>query len=133
MSKGKKKKINSEHKVVNTEWTNKYLFVTNEDQAICLICRETVAVPKEYNSRRHLKTQHPTIARLDRLDGNQKSLKADSLIKSLSEEQQFFKIFDNESAKATNVSSQISREIAASEKCFTDGDFVKNRMLLAVS
>ena len=66
--------------------------------------RETLAVVKEYNLRRHLKTQHPTIAELDR---NEKSLKAVSLMKSHGKEQQFFKVFDNESAKATNVSFQI--------------------------
>ena len=68
------------------------------------MCRETVAVPKEYNLRRHLKNQHPTIAELDR---NEKSLKAVSLMKSLGKKQQFFKVFDDESAKATNVSFQI--------------------------
>ena len=68
------------------------------------MCRETLAVAKEYNLRRHLKNQHPAIAELDR---NEKSLKAVSLMKSLGKEQQFFKVFDNESAKATNVSFQI--------------------------
>ena len=83
---------------------NNYLFVTNKDKIICLVCRETVAVPKEYILRRHLKTQHPTIAEIDR---NEKSLEAVSLMKSLGKKQQFFKVFDNESAKATNVSFQI--------------------------
>ena len=84
---------------------------------------------KEYNLRRHLETQHPTIAKLNQ---NEKSLKAVSLMKSLGKEQQFFKVF-HKSAKATNVSFQISNEIAASGKCFTDGEFVKKCMLLAVS
>ena len=47
--------------------------------------------------------------------------------------QQLFKVFDNESAKATKVSFQISREITASGKCFAGGEFVKKCMLLAVS
>ena len=83
---------------------NEQVFVCNEDKIICLVCRETLAVAKEHNLRRHLKNQHPTIAELDR---NEKSLKAVSLMKSLGKEQQFFKVFDNESAKATNVSFQI--------------------------
>ena len=86
------------------------------------MCRETVAVPKEYNLRRHLETQPPTVAKLDQ---NEKSLKAASLLKSLGKEQPFFKVFDNERAIATNVSFQISREIAASGKCFTHGELVK--------
>ena len=62
------------------------------------------------------------IAKLDR---NEKSLKAVGFMKNLGKEQQFFKVFDNESAKATNVSPQISRDIAASGKCFADGELVK--------
>ena len=92
-------------------------------QIICLVCRETVYVPKEYDLRRHLETQHRTIAKLDR---NEKSLKAASLIKSLGKEQQFFKVFGNESAKATNVSIQTLRKIVTSGKCFTDGEIVKS-------
>ena len=120
MCEGKNSKIDSEHRAFNSEWTSKYLFTTNEDKIICLVCRETIVVPKEYNLRRHLETQHPTIAKLDQ---NKKSLKAASLMKSLGKEQQFFKVFDNENADATNVSFQISKETAASGKCFTDGEF----------
>ena len=54
-------------------------------------------------------------------------------MKSVGKEQQFFKVFNNKSAKAINVNFQISRKIAASGKCFTDGEFVKKCMLLAVS
>ena len=54
-------------------------------------------------------------------------------MKSLGKEQQFFKVFVYASEKATNVSFQISRKIAASGKYFTDGEFVKKCMLLAVS
>ena len=43
-------------------------------------------------------------------------------MKYLGKEQQFFKVFDNENAKVANVSFQIMREIAASGKCFTDGE-----------
>ena len=130
MSEGKKRKIDSEHRAFNSEWTNKYLFVTYEDKIICLVCRERISVPKEYNLRRHLETQHPAIAKLDQ---NEKSLKAASLIKSLGKEQQFFKVLGSESAKGTDLSFKISREIAVSGKCFTEGEFVKKCMLLAVS
>ena len=59
----KKKNRHNEHRVFDSEWTNKYLFATNKDKIICLVCRETAAVPKEYNLRQHLETQHPTIAK----------------------------------------------------------------------
>ena len=106
------------------------MFVTYKDKIVCLVCRERVAVPKKYNLRRHLETQHPAIAKLDQ---NEKSLKAASLMKSLGKEQQFFKVLGSESAKATDLSFQFSREIAVSGKCFTKGEFVKKCMLLAAS
>ena len=130
MSEGKKRKIDSGHGAFNSEWTNKYLFVTYKDKIICLVCRERISVPKEYNLRRHLETQHPAIAKLDQ---NEKSLKAASLMKSLGKEQQFFKVLGSESAKGTDLSFKISREIAVSGKCFTEGEFVKKCLLLAVS
>ena len=107
-----------------------YLFVINKHKIICPVCREMVAVPKKYDLRQHLETQLPTILKLDR---NEKSLKAAGLMKSLGKEQQFFKVFDNESAKAANVNFQISRKIAASGRYFTDVGFVKKCTLVAVS
>ena len=61
-----------------------------------------------------------------------KALKQLSLMKSFGKEQQFFKVFNYKSAKATNGSFQILRKIAASGKCFTDGELVKKCILLAV-
>ena len=130
MSEEKKRKIDSEHRAFNSEWMNKYLFVTYKDKIICLVCRERISVPKEYNLRRHLETQHPAIAELDQ---NEKRLKAASLMKSLGKEQQFFKVLGSESAKSTDLSFKISRKIAVSGKCFTEGEFVKKCKLLAVS
>ena len=112
MSEGKKKKIDSEHRAFNSEWTNKYLFVTYKDKIICLVAEKGYQF-KEYNLRRHLETQHPAIAELDQME---KSLKAASLMKSLGKEQQFL----YSAAKVTDLSFKISREIAVSGKCFTE-------------
>jgi hypothetical protein len=54
-------------------------------------------------------------------------------VKNLGGEQQFFKKLSTENETATQVSFQISREIAAAGKCFTDGESVKKCMLTAVS
>jgi hypothetical protein len=53
MSDNKKRKLESEHRSFNAEWSNKYLFTVFRDKVICLVCRQTVAVPKEYNVARH--------------------------------------------------------------------------------
>ena len=54
-----KRKIESEGRVFNSEWTNKYLFTVVNSKVLCLVCRNVVSVPKEYNLRRHFEINHP--------------------------------------------------------------------------
>ena len=68
-----------------------------------------------------------------RFSRGSKRVKAESLLANLRSEQNFFKFPANESATATRVSFGILREIAASGKSFTDGEFIKKCMLRAVS
>jgi galactitol-specific phosphotransferase system IIB component len=130
MSEKKRRKIESERRVFSTEWTNKYLFIVSKDKILCFVCRETVTVPKEYSLRWHFETKHPILAKLD---PNEKKIKAASFVKSLGGEQQFFKKLSTENETATRISFQISREIAAAGKCFTESEFVMKCMLIAVS
>uniref|UniRef100_K7FWM9 SPIN-DOC-like zinc-finger domain-containing protein n=1 Tax=Pelodiscus sinensis TaxID=13735 RepID=K7FWM9_PELSI len=137
-----KRKIELEHRVFNTEWTSKYLCTVSKDKILCLVCRETLAFPKEYNLRRHFETKHPILAKLN---PNEKKIKAASLVETLSGEQQFFKkllllgnasqklcpekrgIFENVSLSrmtvqrriadiSTNLSDQLKQRV--SEFCF---------------
>ena len=52
----RKRKIVDERRVFNEERTNKYFFTDTGNKAVCLLCQETIAVPKEFN----LKQQHET-------------------------------------------------------------------------
>ncbi|CAM4604787.1 unnamed protein product [Lepidochelys kempii] len=99
-------------------------------QILCLVCRETLAVPKEYNLRWHFETKHPN---LTKLNPNEKIIKAASLAKNLSGEQQIFKKVSTESDSVRKVSFHISKEIAGAGKYFTGGEFLKKCMLIAVS
>jgi hypothetical protein len=130
MSYIKKRKIGSENRAFNPEWTNKYLATFRRDKILCLVCRETLSAPKEFYIRRHFEAKHPDLAKLD---VSERQIKASNLLKHLSEEQSFFKkiIADNEAA--TKVSFQISRENAAADKSFTEGEFVKKCLLIAAS
>jgi len=130
MAENKRRKIESEGRVFNPEWTNKYLFTVVNSKILCHVCRKVVSVPKEYNLRRHFETNHQNLANLD---PHEKSLKAESLRVNLCSEQNFFKLSGNESATATRVSFEISRKIASAGKSFTEGEFIKKCMLSAVS
>ena len=114
----------------NSEWTNKDLFTVVNSKILCLVCRNVVSAPKEYNLGRHFETNHPN---LTELNANEKRLKAESLCTNLSFEQNFFKLPSNNSTTATRVSFEISREIAAAGRSFTAGEFIKKCMLSAVS
>ena len=52
------KKVDSENRQFNSEWTQKYLFVFATGKPVCLLCSECISVCKEYNLRRHFKTNH---------------------------------------------------------------------------
>ena len=54
----KKRKVDSECRVFNEKWGEKYFFVKADNTASCLICSERIAVLKEYNLRRHYETKH---------------------------------------------------------------------------
>jgi hypothetical protein len=100
------------------------------DKILCLVCRETAAVPKEYNVRRHCETKYHVVAKLD---AHEKKIKAANFVKRLSAEQQIFKKVNTENEAATKVSFEISGEIAADGKSCTEGDFIKKCMLIAAS
>ncbi|CAK8695144.1 unnamed protein product [Clavelina lepadiformis] len=80
MTENKRRKIENEGRIFNREWT----------------------IPKEYNLRRHFESNHPNLAELDATERN---LKADSLLKNLCSERNFFKRPVN--VTATRVSYEI--------------------------
>ena len=55
----KKRKVDTECRVFNEKWGEKYFFVkADNNTANCLICSESTAVSKKYHLRRHYETKH---------------------------------------------------------------------------
>ena len=54
----KRRKVDKECRKFNEEWKKKYFFIERKGKALCLICRETVAVLKDFNINRHYETKH---------------------------------------------------------------------------
>ena len=55
----KKRKVDSECRVFNEKWAEKYFFVkADNNTANCLIWSEKIAVLKEYNLQHHYETKH---------------------------------------------------------------------------
>ena len=80
MTENKKRKIESEDRVFDSEWTNKCLLTVVNSKILCLDSQNVVLVSKEYNLRRDFETNRPNLAELDI---NEKCLKAESLLANL--------------------------------------------------
>jgi hypothetical protein len=112
----KKKKIEHERRQFSAEWTNKYFFIERNSKYICLICRDTIAFPKEYNLKHHYETKHQANS-VNHTEGERK-LKAEELQRKLSLEQNVFTKLSSTEEAATKASFQMSEEIAVSERPF---------------
>lgn len=83
----KKRKVKDENRQFQDIWTEKYFFVMSHNNIICMICKNSVAIPKEYNVKRHYETQHPTFTKLT---GQLRNQKIASLKKELLGQQAMF-------------------------------------------
>lgn len=49
----RKRKVNVENRSFNEIWKYDYFVIPNDNRVLCLICKETIVVLKEYNIRIH--------------------------------------------------------------------------------
>lgn len=124
--KPKTRKITDENRVFNEKWTDDYFFVETNKKALCLICREIVAVFKEYNLRRHYMQKHA--AKFEAFQGMIRKDKVAELRKSLSSQQKFFKKATTQADSIVKASYVVANLIAKKSKPFTDGEFIKQCM-----
>ena len=123
----KKRKVES--RLFHEEWTTKYLFVELCNIPICLVCKENIAVLKDYNLKRHYESRHE--ANYRHLTSELREQEVTKLKRELVKQQEIIRkpVLVNKSVvKASYVISQI---IAQRLKPFSDGEFVKNCMVEA--
>ncbi|XP_060029515.1 general transcription factor II-I repeat domain-containing protein 2A-like isoform X3 [Erinaceus europaeus] len=53
-----KRKIDQEGRVFQEKWEQAYFFAEVQSMPVCLVCKQSMAVAKEYNLRRHYQTHH---------------------------------------------------------------------------
>lgn len=104
------------------------LFVWSHNKVVCLICKNSVAIAKEYNVKRHYETQHPTFTKFT---GELRKQKMLSLKRELIDQQAMFTKPIQDSETAAEVSYEISWMIAKRSRPFSDGDFVKECIEIA--
>lgn len=122
-----KRKIADEHRIFQVKWELEYFCCEIKDKIICLICKNTINVPKLYNIKRHYE-QHPS--KYDNIDGLMREEKLKELKLGLKKQQLMFSKVMQESETAVHASYVLSELIAKHSKPFTDGDFIKECLII---
>lgn len=113
----KKRKVYAECRHFNKNWTAKYLFTEVGGKAVCLVCREQIAVFKDYNLSRHYETKHAE--KYKNLSDAERGRTSDALLAKLQKQQGFFTKLHASRDAATKTSFLISHKIAKNSKPFS--------------
>ncbi|XP_023225070.1 zinc finger BED domain-containing protein 5-like [Centruroides sculpturatus] len=113
----------------NTEWEDLYCFVNLKDKCICLLCGNSVAVPKKHNVECHFLTIHATFNINYPLKSEIRKKKIDQLKSNLFAQQSVFTRPALRSKNATIASLKISHILAKKKKPFQDGELLKEAFL----
>ncbi|CAN7937456.1 unnamed protein product [Ixodes hexagonus] len=122
-----KRKVEDEKRLFQERWELSYFFTESRDKVLCLICHQTVAVPKEYNVRRHFMSCHQE--KYEALTGKIRENTVSQLKASLGKQQGLFQKAVKTSDETVRASFIVSELIAQSSKPFTDGLFIKKCLL----
>ena len=114
----------------NKEWEKKYFHIAGKDEdSQYLICYQTVSEKKEGKLERHFSSKHKNYAEKYSLGSQSQTDKFNRLQRGLAQEQSVFKL-QRGKTEALNVALNIvSWEIVRHMKSFTDGEFIKERMI----
>ena len=118
-----KRKIDSECRVFKQQWTDDYFFVQCKEKAVCLICKEMVAVFKEFNIRRHYETRHG--GQYASLLGQVRRDKVARLKSGFAAQQSTMLRQTQMNLSSARASFKVAQLIASCGKSFSDGEFVK--------
>ncbi|KAH1028586.1 hypothetical protein HUJ05_001927 [Dendroctonus ponderosae] len=107
-------------------------FFDYKGQGICLLCNNSVAIPKKTNIERHFKAVHTNFDSDYAMNSEiSEKEKKSSLKSSITNQQSFFTKPLQQHKAATIAAYKISHLLAKNEKPFTDGELVKEAMLEA--
>ncbi|XP_067949860.1 general transcription factor II-I repeat domain-containing protein 2-like [Watersipora subatra] len=125
----KKRKLADEKRVFQVRWEDLYFVTEVSDKIHCLVCQQTIAVPKEFNVRRHYETMHRV--KYDAYTGKVRQDKVIQLKSALCKQRSFFTKINQSNKDSVRVSFVLSEMIAKSSRPFTEGSFIKECLLTA--
>ena len=128
MATNKKRKVDTESQIFQEKWTIDYFFTQINEKPVCLLCSESVSVMKEYNVRRHYVTKHS--AKYDSFQGERRKEKVQNMIKNLKQQQSIFTKKSDNADNLLRASYIVSEKIAKHSKNYSDGEFVKDCLIV---
>ncbi|XP_054592747.2 SCAN domain-containing protein 3-like [Nothobranchius furzeri] len=132
-SKEKRRKIDTENRRFNKEWTDKYAHIQNaEGKPMCLVCLVICSVNKEYNVRRHFKTSHANFDSEYPPGSEARQIKIKTLSQNYQRSCVHFTRTCTLQQKATTASLRIAWILTKNKRPCTDAETVKECIQAAV-
>jgi hypothetical protein len=112
----KKRKVDNEYRVFQQEWTSKCFFIEVSGKAVCLVCKESTAVLKDYNLSRHFQAKH-----------------AEKYRNIYSEQRTSASKLHSANDGIARASYVLSHKIAKHSKPFAEGKFIKECLMVCAA
>ncbi|MBN3305003.1 GT2D2 protein, partial [Amia calva] len=127
----KKRKVNREGRVFQERWETEYLFVEHRERSMCLICKENLAVPKEFNVQPQFQKSWDSMenANKNKEDHEEKRQKAGELKKALELQQNMFTVAKRQRGATVKASFIACYKTVKSFRSFLEGAFLKQCMV----
>ncbi|KAJ4930070.1 hypothetical protein JOQ06_019084 [Pogonophryne albipinna] len=128
----RKRKYEEEYRTFKEDWELEFFFVsTGSGKCICLLCDNVISQFKRSNLQRHHDTKHPKFSTDFPKGGELRAEKLARLKQNRTAQKNLF--HTNTSERATEASYKITHELMKKMKPYTDGEMVKDCILLACS
>lgn len=128
MAEGPSKKKAKKSYYFHSEWEHEFLFTFVNEKTLCLICQQTVALPKRGNLERHHASAHATFKEAYPLNSTLRLKRVDELKRLLKAQQSLFFAPPAKNKASTETSFRVSHILAKHKKPFTDGELFKEAM-----
>lgn len=127
----KKRKLNEENRVFNTQWELDYFFIFVKDKMICLLCNAALTSFKKSNAHQHYLTHKDH--KYAKLEGEAREAALQKLKKEKKNQQAGFSAFLNRNVTITDASYKIAHLLGKKGKPFSDVDTIKDCIIEAVN
>jgi len=125
----KKRKLQEENRSFNDEWLLDYFVTPNTTLkgagSICLICKESISVNKEYNVKRHYESKHSDYNTKYPARSTERQKRVDFLKTELRRQQTIFSKAHTVQKKAFVASLKFVWTLCKHKKPFSDVDVIK--------